>query len=190
MDVIYNTDKSSALPDIEVKAEAEFYFRGYLNTKHEILELNKWYQVTEDGRELNLLDMNESKKFGHGNLFISNIPTILVAREIMLSKYSLDIFSNENYRIWNDQTEISKRISFLKEYTRRQETKMLKQQEKLKYESRADLVVNRSKYDLRFHKRAMDDYMLKGEGNEDTLGMSEKLNSTKKRYWKYINVRR
>ena len=190
IDETSNNEHEVQLPIVEINPEAKFYFRGYANTNHEVLESNKWYKVNEDGRELNLLDINESKKFGHGNFFISNIPTILVAREIMLSKYSIGIFANENYRMWDNKTEISKRIDFLKEYTRRQETKMLKQQEKLKRNSRADLVINRKKYDLRFHKRAMDDYMLKGEGNEDALGMSEKLNSTKKKYWKYINVRR
>lgn len=179
-------------------SQAEFFFRGYSNKSSEILEENTWYKAGERGRELVSLEVEESNNFKHGLFFISNIPTILIARELMLAIYSSKLFNKKitedflmdlNYRLWDEGTEIEKRIDFLKEYTRRQETRMLLVSERMR-RLKKNIILTGAKYDLRFYRKAMNIYMSSGESREDTVGASEKLNSTKKSYWKYINVRR
>ena len=111
----------------------EVTFRGYNNKKKAEPDNGVWYEVDPKGRDLeqmvtNLPEFNVSRKF------LSRIPSIYLARELWLDKYSSKILDLNlsayklaelyGYRLWDEEKsdETIRRLQFVKEFVRRVET--------------------------------------------------------------------
>jgi hypothetical protein len=124
----------------------EFYYRGHNNSATFKTEYDRWYEVDKNGK--NILEKTDLEgTFGPQEFLVKRIPTILLAREMMLEHYSLGLFEPSltinsmafryGYRLWkdfdldfrkvNDQTGLEfeylqARWAYLKEFTRRIES--------------------------------------------------------------------
>jgi hypothetical protein len=186
----------------EEDAVNNFFFRGYDNKANEELTENKWYQVEERGRSISEYS-NGDREFGMSEFITKRIPTILMAREILLEKESLPLFrimkdafalSFFNYRFWNDSEELNEfaqRLSFLKEYTRREETTGLASASKVRENLKqfGEKIVGENYSEIFYHE-AIQSYFKSGEKGPDSAPSWEVLNSTKKEFWNYVNNRR
>lgn len=172
------------------QASFKYNLRGFANT--EIFEGNSgsWYQVDPPARTAS--EIEPLREFLLNELMTKRIPSIIVAREIMLEKYSKELLveKDENrlakiygLRKWT-QGELSKRIDFLFEYMRRLETSNLviaqryRQQVLEKYKQSDDEVVRTEYFTL-----AYDKYIKDGEVNRENFFVP-KTNSEKKELWK------
>lgn len=111
-------------------------FRGYLNKEEVQISDEKWYQSDEKGLEVRPAN-SELHLYEAASVFTERIPSIWLARELWLEKYSLDVLKVQDdfqkyavqygYRLWNNKApdELQKRIQFAKEYIRRTETTIL-----------------------------------------------------------------
>ncbi len=112
-------------------------FRGYKNSKEELIENEKWYEVAPDGRAYYSFK-GESRRLQAVANFTKRTPSLWLAREIWIKEYSLSflnpdisndkIATDYGYRVWNkdSEDELTKRLKFAKEYVRRTETTILK----------------------------------------------------------------
>jgi hypothetical protein len=107
--------------------------RGYLSEDEQEIQDNSWYRIESNGRTFGQLE-NIPGTFQVLELLTKRIKTIELAREIWVKDFTLPFIhllsSPEKmahqfgYTIWNDN--LSERIKFLTEYTRRVETTNLK----------------------------------------------------------------
>ncbi|HAZ14421.1 MAG: hypothetical protein A2X86_19515 [Bdellovibrionales bacterium GWA2_49_15] len=186
-------------PLVEVPAPT-FFYRGHENTTTESLEKGKWYVIDPKGRSLADLPEEEQKTMGLGEFFVSQIPTLMLVREMMMQQYTkplfslpptLDLYGGWQYRMWNrpllKDDELKKREEFLIEYTRREETTGLLVAEKFrgKMQERGE-TFNAMSFGPNFYALAIDSYMANGEILEHNAEDREELNSTKNPFWKYV----
>lgn len=177
----------------------DFYFRGFDNKKVESLKTGQWYKVGQKGREIS--DFQESNLFHMGEFVTKRIPTIFVARELLLKEYSQFLKSLKDerklaldygYRKWGSfakaDSDLRLRFEFLKEYTRRMETSNLLASERLREKLRANGdETNDMTYSSQFFNLALVEY-LRGENiNLNVESENEVLHSTKKKFWKIIH---
>ena len=182
---------------------AEVFLRGYENNKGNLIEEGLWYEINKLGTSLNALEPKNYRKFLMGEFITQRIPTMLLAREHFLKRYSWFIFNNKltskelalryGYRLWRSWSskikELRARVEYLKEYTRRVETTVLKESAKLRRR-----LLNRKEtvhpitYDNRFYKLAMESYY-KSLGYPSALDDDkEALNSTLHPFWGKVNA--
>lgn len=146
-DLYYSINSISAfrykteLAGFEIKDNREVevlaFLRGYNNKSEKVLTKGQWYSVNKDGSSISESELG--KNFKSIKLFTKRIPTIHLAREIILKKSfpylyekkftSKNLIQDYGYRLWDDNstedvkaTETKRRLAFLKEYTRRVET--------------------------------------------------------------------
>lgn len=188
---------SNALND-----EATFYYRGFENKKESEVPVDEWMVIDKKGR--NFFSYMDYRKFSMGEYLTTNIPSILISRELLLQKYSQFVFQkldadflaeNYGYRLWGSITkteerddDLAQRIRFLKEYTRRLETAniVVTDQFQKKLLERGESLEN-SQYSSQFYSKALGHYFsFKDEGRIVT-SEGEVLNSTLKPYWKKIH---
>ncbi|MBI2520514.1 MAG: hypothetical protein HYV97_08850 [Bdellovibrio sp.] len=196
-DSLHHDENNGAVAEIPAPT---FFYRGHENTTTENLEKGKWYVVDPKGRSLGDLPEEEQKTMGLGEFFISQIPTLMLVREMMMQQYTkpffslpptLDLFGGWQYRMWNrpslKEDELKKREDFLVEYTRREETTGLLVAKKFraKMEAKGE-VFNAMSYGPNFYHLAIDSYMANGEFLEHNDQDREELNSTKNPFWKYV----
>lgn len=178
---------------------ATFSFRGFENKKTQILEPDNWYEIDQKGRFINKYD--KEKRFIVGELITKRIPTMLVARELLLREYSK--FSNYiddaellaktySYRQWgrfsNPKSDMSLRLIYLKEYTRRMETTTLLTSQRLREKMLArNEPTDDMQYSAKFFNLALVNYLRSKNSNAEVRSDREVLNSTTKKYWKVIN---
>lgn len=196
--------KLRSLEQLRLKEEvdlgtANFYFRGYQNTEEATLGRGEWYVVDKDGRSLTTYD--DSKKFNVGEFITQNIPSILIARELMFKKYSLffhedisakKLASEHGFLLWESgkdgRKDLDLRVGFLKEFTRRSETTSLQvtEQFRQKLADRGD-EWKYDEYSRKYFRRAMGDFYNYNENATISSGKEEYLNSERKPFWKLIN---
>jgi hypothetical protein len=107
--------------------------RGYLSENDKEIQENAWYKVESNGRSFSQLE-DVPGTFQVLELLTKRIKTIELAREIWVRDFTLPLIhllSNPEkmahqfgYTVWNEN--LSERIKFLSEYTRRVETTNLK----------------------------------------------------------------
>ncbi len=180
--------------------------RGFENTDLTPLPSDKWMEVDETGRliseateHLYLLSMGE---------FVTKyIPSLLVARELMMTKYSEFAFREkydashlsliDGYRLWgaishessaeNIKQDLELRLDYIKEYFRRIETTNLLVSthfgERLKLRGESIKAMEFGNY---FFSRAIDRYYSYPELNNESEN-GEILNSTTKALWKHMH---
>jgi len=179
--------------------KVKFSFRGFENKKTKILDNDEWYEIDQKGRFINKFD--KEKRFVVGEFITKRIPTILVARELLLKEYSK--FSNYignaellaktyNYRQWgsfsNELSDMSMRLTYLKEYTRRMETTTLLTSERLREKMLArNEPSDDMQYSAKFFNLALVNFLRSKNSSAEVRSDREVLNSTTKKYWKVIN---
>ena len=192
--------KEKSLPESLL---AEVFLRGYENKKGNLIEEGQWYEIDKNGSSLRVLESNEYKRFLMGEFLTQRIPTIFLGREVFLRRYSTFIFNNEltskqlallhGYRLWRSwnskKKEMKERVDYLKEYTRRVETTVLKESLKLrqrliKRKERVHPVI----YDNRFYKKAMESYYKSLAYPSSLQNDKEVLNSTRHPFWGKVKV--
>ena len=119
----------------EDNLSATFYYRGFINKDTFQVKDDQWYLVGEKGRKIE--PYFDDRKFLIAEYLTQRIPSIYMARELFLERYSKFIFQSDivarelatkhGYRLWGAISEQAKedmwqRVEFLKEYTRRIET--------------------------------------------------------------------
>jgi len=182
---------------------AEVFLRGYENNKGNIIEDGRWYEINKKGTSLSTLEPQSYKKFLMGEFITQRIPTMLLAREHFLKRYSWFIFNNRlsakqlalryGYRLWRSwgskKKELRARVEYLKEYTRRVETTVLKESTKLRERLlKRKETVHPIIYDNRFYKKAMESYY-KSLGYPSSMESDkEVLNSTRHPLWGKVNA--
>ena len=186
----------------EENAENRVYLRGYDNKFEENIDVASWYEIDARGRSLNRFSKGD-QEFGLSEYITKRIPTILMARELLLEKESTPILrimddpfalSFFDYRYWGKadaKGEFSQRLSFLKEYTRREETTGLVSAAKVRQnlKSSGEVLMGETYSDI-FYREALENYFKAGEIRMDSQPTWDKLNSTKKDFWKYVINRR
>ncbi|MBT4791443.1 MAG: hypothetical protein HON90_07720 [Halobacteriovoraceae bacterium] len=110
------------------------YFRGHQNLAEMEPDNKKWYQMDKTGSTISEEKSEKTPLLSASIAFLNRIPSIHLAREIWLEKYSFDFLKAQQtprelaemhgYRLWDftNKEEIKKRLYFVKEYTRRIET--------------------------------------------------------------------
>lgn len=175
-----------------------FYFRGFENKKTQELGKGFWYEIDEKGRTI--VPADNPEMFAMGEFITRNIPTIYYARELMLKKYGrfahtiLDperLAKFYGYELWDEyakeKSDFSRRIDFLREYTRRVETTQMvvtRQIRKDMVDNQRDSKYNR--YGPHFHSRAAKE--LKIDRINKVNPNRESLNSEKRELWKKIHA--
>ena len=184
------------------ESELVFFYRGFNNTSEDLIENGKWYRVGTKGRTLN---PETEMRFSMGEFLTTNIPTILTARELMYQKYSgfmhdstltdLQLASGKGYRLWGDfnqsDSDLSQRVRFLKEYTRRMETTNLLVTERFnrKLRENGEEVLN-AEYSPKYFSRAIAHFYNYRDGVSILSNTKEVLHSERKELWKRIHERR
>lgn len=184
-------------------APLTFYYRGFENTREMTLAHDQWYEIEPRGRSIS--PYKAPSLFGIGEFITARIPSILIARELMMKEYSEFVFTemsayelafNHGYRQWGSfkdaSSDMSQRLNFLKEHTRRVETTQLLTSARFKdiLEKRGEKMDSMT-YSARFFNLALVDYNRKRETIFYTEGEAEEiLNSTQKPLWKIMQSRR
>lgn len=187
-------------PDEEVMVQ----MRGYENKNLTKLESDKWFVVDEKGRNMEAEEEN-LHWLTMGEFITKRIPSLMVARELMLQKYSEFAFrekydpkvlaATDGYRLWGSlkseegskKSDLELRLDFLKEYFRRIETTNLLVSthfsERLKERGEA---LKSMEYGNYFFIKALDKYY-SYEDYTDEKETGEVLNSTTKTLWKRMH---
>jgi hypothetical protein len=175
-----------------------FYFRGYENTEEFKIPTGRWMEVDPKGR---VISLTEGKRFSIGEFITSNIPSILMARELMLKKYSS--FAHEElskkelaieygYRLWgsieNEGEDLYRRLQFLRDYTRRHETtQIITATQFYKKLERLGEKRKNAEYTRAFFSKAMQDYYIYKDSLKLLSRESEIPSSVKRPLWQRMN---
>jgi hypothetical protein len=193
------TYKQIGLNVEEGSSDATFYFRGFDNKANTQLEAGKWYRIGQRGRDLTRYLDTQLQQVGE--LLTKRIPSIFVARELLLKEYSkYKNFTNDpfvlarkfGFRTWgkmeDPKSDMALRLQYLIEYTRRMETTTLLTSSRLREKliARGE-PTDDMEYSIKFFNKALVNYM-RYTGSVSVEGSDrEVLNSTTKKYWKIIN---
>lgn len=181
---------------------ATFYYRGFNNTEQSQVTLGQWYVVDAKGRELQ--EKDKPGVLAMGEFVTKNIPTIMIARELLFSKYSLftheklserELAEEYGYRQWqsidDENADLAQRLRFLVEYTRRVETTNLLVAEQFKKKlERSGEKWESSEYTQDFYRKAMGDFYNYREGASIFSGVKESLNSERKPFWRKVKSKK
>ncbi|MBY0414980.1 MAG: hypothetical protein K2Q18_12490 [Bdellovibrionales bacterium] len=184
--------------------ELYLQLRGFENKDLQTVEADKWFSIDDRGR--NIQPADEVHWLNMGEFITKRIPSIMLAREIFMKRYSEFAFdetsklAKENgYLVWGsletpegkEKSTLSLRLDFLKEYFRRIETSNLltnsRFREKLKERGETAPGMEYGNY---FFVTALNRYYIYGEklrANSDDKEIQEVLNSTKKLLWKKLH---
>lgn len=181
--------------------EASFQYRGYENSESSNLEIGTWYSVDARGRDLNQTESTSLMRMGE--FLTSKISTLSIARELWIDrdfyfaqsvKSPLSLAVDYGYRMWEVEktnagaSDLSNRISWLSDYTRRIETsnlqtaslfreRLAERNETWEYVEYGPHVIN----------RALVNYIKKGEAPHNKEGRGPVLNSTNRMLWKKLS---
>jgi hypothetical protein len=193
--------QAETLPNQEI----DIQMRGLENFDLKKLPTDQWLTVDEKGRDLapTFEDLNWLTM---GEFITKRIPSLLVAREIMLSKYSDFLFQEKydpkvlatqnGYRLWGEisrvdqsskKADLELRLDFLKEYFRRIETTnlLVSSQFGERLKERGEKLKS-MKYGEYFFIKALNKYYSYGSINTANE-TGEELNSTTKTLWKRMH---
>jgi hypothetical protein len=189
---------------VDKEEEVVIAMRGFENIDLTPIESDKWLEVDEKGRSL--VQATENLYWlTMGEFITKRIPSLLVARELLLAQYSEFVFrekydptilaTQNGYRLWGSikaaavekKADLELRLDFLKEYFRRIETTNLLVSshfsERLKERGET---IKSMEYGNYFFIKALDKYYsYEDYTNENETG--EVLNSTTKTLWKRMH---
>jgi hypothetical protein len=180
-------------PD-DKESEMQYQLRGYENKDVVNLESNEWMEIDERGSRVDkapdtgLLEM--------GEFITKRIPTLLVARELLMEKYSDVLFQKtydplvlakkDGYLLW-EKSEMDLRLVFMKEYFRRVETTNLFSAASFNKRMKArGYMLPSPLYDRIYIRKALKK-LASFEPYPTDMDVGEQLNSTTKKLWKIIH---
>ncbi len=174
--------------------QAKYNLRGYSNNEEFELADNQWYKVSLPAKEAQAIDSITPLRV---NEFLTKrIPTILVARELMIKRYSKKILDTDltdtqlaskfGYRLWRD-LENDARLGFLVEFSRKLETSNLAVAKRFRDQVLEKSAIKDAKA-LRhdYYVTAMNKYLQLGEINREKFYIPRR-NSETKALWKFFN---
>jgi len=158
----------------DLDKSANFYFRGFENTQVSEVESGVWYKVSPEGKSIDKIPQLQNKRFWPGELLTGKITSFLMARELLLRRYSTFMFEDlidpqifagvHGYRLWGRMDDVYKedlyrRLTFLEEYTRRIETNnfLVRERFKTRLEKRGETLFE-MQYSNKFFIRALKHY--------------------------------
>lgn len=187
----------------------DFYLqlRGFENKDLTKIQDDVWITVDEKGRSY--AQTEDVNWLNVGEFITKRIPSIMLAREIFLKRYSEFAFrekydpfalaKNDGYRLWGKlnsgegkpKDDLELRLNFLKEYFRRIETSNLISSSNFRerFEKRGEQNVT-MEYGRHFFITALNKYYRFGEGESEKINdkeTGEVLNSTTKKLWKKMH---
>lgn len=183
--------------------EVEVFYRGFENYESTNPELATWYELNKNGRKSSFVSSNLKRLFAMGEFVTKRMSTIMVARELLIKRYSkfafadmsrLELARDFGYRQWvhnkgKRSSEIDQRIEYLKEYTRRMETTNILASKKIKGQYVASRKVQRgSVYTNHFYTRAINTYLRRGDATTAQTVDYRELNSTRRPLWKRMHA--
>lgn len=185
----------------EAKEEDTFVqLRGFENTDETKLESDKWFVVDEKGKSISE-ETENTYWLTMGEFITKRIPSLMVARELMFKEFSEFAFRKKydplvlarlnGYRLWGSlddpKSDLSFRISFLKEYFRRIETTNLvvSSQFSNRLKDRGE-AIKAMEYGNFFFIKALNTYYSYEDPNSEPE-TGEILNSTQKILWKRMH---
>lgn len=191
----------------EVGNDLFLQLRGFENKELITIQDDIWITVDAKGRSY--AETEEVHWLNMGQFITKRIPSIMLAREVFLKRYSEFAFrekydpnvlaKEDGYRMWGKITsaegdqkdDLELRLEFLKEYFRRVETSNLQSNSKYRerFSKRGDTNVT-MEYGRYFFITALNKYYRFGEGNNEKshdLESGEILNSTTKLLWKKMH---
>lgn len=186
--------------------DVSIQLRGYENKDLTPIEADKWLTVDEKGKGLTTEEENVNW-LTMGEFITKRIPSLMVARELLIQKYSEFCFrekydptvlaAKDGYRLWGSlkstdskegkKSDLELRLDFLKEYFRRIETTNLlvsgRFSERLKERGES---IKSMEYGNYFFIKALDKYYSYTDYS-DEKETGEVLNSTTKLLWKQMH---
>jgi hypothetical protein len=174
--------------------ELQFQLRGYENKEVVTIDSGDWLEIDEKGK--NAVKVSETTLLNMGAFITKRIPSILVARELLLQRYSgfafqeeydrTSLAKNEGYRLW-EKSEMDLRLDFIKEYFRRVETTNLLSAAHFteKMRARGEKVPS-TEYTSIYYNKALEKLRIFDPYTE-IMDLEEPLNSTSKTLWKKKN---
>ncbi len=197
--------KNRSLAEIGLKetrqTSATAYMRGFDNTSSESMQTGNWYEFDQRGRNFSVA--SDPVKFAMAEYITLRIPTIYVARELLLEQRSqfiyekktrLQLAAENGYRQWTgdlEEGEIFERTKFMLEYARRSETTQLIETDKFnRVMSEKGESIPSQEWDDSFYLRAIDAYALAPTKAKTESSSGVILNSTTKPLWKVMNARK
>ena len=173
---------------------ASFNLRGYARKEEVTMVNDTWYKVSLPAKTYE--EIEPLKPLRINEFLTKRIPSILLARELYLQRFSRALFSEDvtkevlakkfGYRLWTEEEHLA-RTKFLIDFTRRLETSNLavakRYREKvLEKSSLKDARALRPEY----YKYAVYKYISSGEKNREVFFIP-RYNSEKRELWKYFN---
>jgi hypothetical protein len=177
--------------------ELQYQLRGYDNKELNTLNSSTWMEVDEKGKSISNVDeISLLSLLNVGGFITKRIPTILVARELLIKSSSELIFQenydranlakNYGYRLWTEK-ELELRLDFIKEYFRRIETTNLLSSahfvDRMKARGQPVPSVEFSSVYFKTALEKLNSY----DPNVHEIERGEPLNSTSKYLWKVMN---
>ena len=175
----------------EKESELQYQLRGYENKKLTTLDSFAWMEVDPKGRSVQ--EIYDSFWLDMSSFITKRIPSIMMAREYLLRRYSsfmfqkeydqLSLAKKEGYRLW-EKSELDERLDFLKEYSRRMETTNLLSSSHFteRMKQRGQPLVS-TEYSDFFFRKALKKLYSHGLFYDET-DVQNPLNSTTKLLWK------
>lgn len=159
----------------EIPRQFKLLFRGYGNESVEDITHSNWVVMDAEGKS----HAESSEPLPHLSileLVTKRIASLELAAEIWLGKYSMPVIESiadesklaqvYGYRLWGE--DLTQRLSFLHEYTRRVETTNLKSLDRLAKELSAKGEFRPLIIDEKFYVKALETYVksMKHQSNE------------------------
>lgn len=177
--------------------------RGFENKELTSIKEAQWISIDEKGRSFATIE--DINWLSIGEFITKRIPSIMLGREIFISRYSELVFrekydpyvlaKNDGYRLWGKiksdnpekKDDLELRLEFLKEYFRRIETSNLLASSRFKkrLEERGEKVES-SEYGTHYFVKALKHYYYFNDYT-DERETGEVLNSTTKDLWKRMH---
>jgi hypothetical protein len=181
--------------------EIQYQLRGFENKEWNVLLIDKWMMVDQKGTMI-MEDPDDRLKTA-GEIITKRIPSVMVARELLIKEYSSPFFNKEydplklaqvdGYRLWgnlfskeNKKEDLFLRVEFLKEYFRRIETTNLLMFDQLKSKRNNEDSGQINDYSEYYFEKAINRYYSFEESKEENED-GEVLNSKTKRIWKELH---
>lgn len=174
-------------PDVTIN------LRGYLNIDQSSVQTDQWYVSRMPGKLLE--EVEADRKQNINEIITKRIPSLYVARELMLERYSKFLFEEESakklaqdygYRLWTSE-ELEKRKDFLWQFTTRLETSNIAVAERYRKAVVEKYgIVEKDIIRNEFFKTALARYIQRGEVNREKFYLPH-YNSEKREIWKRIH---
>lgn len=179
------------------------FYRGFNNTESFQLPPDEWIKMDITGRSYQFVADDVELNFS--KMLTRRIPSLMIARELWLRLYGKPFYNisdpsqlaSYGYRLWEyhdfsdpQHSDLSARIAFLREYTRRLETSQLTVQSHFIADQHESYLAEYKNYSFYFYDKAYSHYVRSLKISEDAFFVSDDflLESEKRPLWKQLQV--